>query len=210
MNETTEHTQAGAVTTTVASTVIRVAELDRSMNFYRDVFGCRIALREPDAALLLARDGFQIYLQATGQARRTRPAPIGVQYLMWATDSLAELKRVATRLRGYDRHTYTYTENGVTFVEGCDPDGGRVIVAYPSPSRLPRGAIASRVRGALRARTGAAAITASARSHRGDGRASEGTPARSAVKVGCGRELSADEIGQDRGLAQVRTLGGRQ
>jgi catechol 2,3-dioxygenase-like lactoylglutathione lyase family enzyme len=130
MKQATEPAQTGAATTTIASTVMRVAELDRSVNFYRDVFCCRVALREPDTALLLTPDGFQIYLHSTGPSRRPRLAPIGIQYLMWATDSQAELERVTTRLRAHDQATYTYTENGVTFVEGCDPDHGRVIIAY--------------------------------------------------------------------------------
>jgi catechol 2,3-dioxygenase-like lactoylglutathione lyase family enzyme len=67
MKQTTEPAHTGAATMTVASTVIRVAHLDRSVNFYRDVFCCRVALREPDTALLLTPDGFQIYLHSTGR-----------------------------------------------------------------------------------------------------------------------------------------------
>ena len=160
MTQAMEPAQTGGVTTTVASTVMRVADLDRSVDFYRDVFCCRVALREPDTALLLTPDGFQIYLHSTGPSRRPRLAPIGIQYLMWATDSQDELERVTTRLRAHDRATYTYTENGLTFVEGCDPDHGRVLVAYPSPSRLPRELIASRLRGVVRAATGAGATRA--------------------------------------------------
>jgi catechol 2,3-dioxygenase-like lactoylglutathione lyase family enzyme len=110
MKQATESAQTGGVTTTVASTVMRVADLDRSVDFYRDVFCCRVALREPDTALLLTPDGFQIYLHSTGPSRRPRLAPIGIQYLMWATDSQDELERVTTRLRAHDRATYTYTE----------------------------------------------------------------------------------------------------
>lgn len=43
MKQATDLPQTGGVTTTVASTVMRVAELDRSVNFYRDVFCCRVA-----------------------------------------------------------------------------------------------------------------------------------------------------------------------
>src|SRR5262245_37478666 len=114
MTQTTEPAHTRAATTMVASTVMRVADLDRSVNFYRDVFCCRVALREPDSALLLTPDGFQIYLHSSGLSRRPRLAPIGIQYLMWATDSQAELERVTTRLRAHDLSTYTYTENGVT------------------------------------------------------------------------------------------------
>jgi catechol 2,3-dioxygenase-like lactoylglutathione lyase family enzyme len=155
MKQAIEPVQASGVTMTVASTVIRVAELDRSVNFYCDVFCCRVALRDSDTALLLTPDGFQIYLHSQGPSRRPRLAPIGIQYLMWATDSPAELERVSSRLRAHDSATYAYTENGVTFVEGCDPDHGRVIVAFPSPGRLPRELIASRLRGVVRPGTGA-------------------------------------------------------
>src|SRR6478672_3405596 len=117
MTEATEPAHIGGVTTTVASTVIRVADLDRSVSFYRDVFCCRVALREPDTALLLTPDGFQIYLHSAGPSRRPRLAPIGIEYLMWATDSQAELERVTSRLRAFYPATNTYTENGLTFVE---------------------------------------------------------------------------------------------
>ena len=37
------------------------------------------------------------------------------------------------------------TENGVTVVEGLDPDGARVLIGYPSPFQLPRAVIAARL-----------------------------------------------------------------
>ncbi|BBY45204.1 hypothetical protein MCEL_34990 [Mycolicibacterium celeriflavum] len=138
---------------TVASALIRVAELERSVNFYRDVFSCSVAIHEENTALLLTPDGFQIYLHSTGQPRRPPLASLGVQYLMWATDSEAEFERLAGRLRVHDQDTYQYTENEMSFVEGCDPDGGRVFVAHPSPSRRPRQLIASRLRGVVRPRS---------------------------------------------------------
>ena len=138
------------VTAKVASSLMTVSDLDRSVNFYCDVFSCRVALRERDTALLLTPGGFQIYLHSKGPSRRPRIGATGVQYLMWATDSQAELQRISERLRAYDVATHSYTENGVTFVEGTDPDDGRVIVAYPSPGQLPREVIAPRLRGRLR------------------------------------------------------------
>ena len=137
-------------TATVASSLMTVSDLARSVNFYCNVFSCRVALHEQDTALLLTPRGFQIYLRAKGPSLRPRASATGVQYLMWATDSEEELRRISQRLSAYDVSTFTYTENGVTFVEGCDPDGGRVIVAHPSPSQLPREVIGSRLRGRLR------------------------------------------------------------
>jgi hypothetical protein len=134
----------------VASSLMTVSDVGRSVNFYCDVFACRVALHEQDTALLLTPGGFQIYLHSKGPSRRPRIGATGVQYLMWATDSQAELQRISQRLLAYDVATFSYTENGVTFVEGCDPDGGRVLVAYPSPCQLPREVIASRLGGRLR------------------------------------------------------------
>ncbi len=55
-------TQAGTeagFTAKVASSVIFVSDLDRSVEFYRNVFDCELAIRERDAALLLAPGGFR-------------------------------------------------------------------------------------------------------------------------------------------------------
>ena len=49
-------TEAG-LTAKVASSVIFVSDLDRSVEFYRNVFDCELAIRERDAALLLAPEG---------------------------------------------------------------------------------------------------------------------------------------------------------
>src|SRR3954454_1760871 len=144
--ETTSAQRTGAAAR-IASSVMRVSDVDRSVSFYCDVFSCRVALRERDAALLLTPNGFQIYVYSKAPSRRGGVGALGVQYLMWATDSEAELKRITQRLRAHDPATYSHTENGVTFVEGCEPDHGRVIVAYPSPSVFPRELIASRFRG---------------------------------------------------------------
>jgi catechol 2,3-dioxygenase-like lactoylglutathione lyase family enzyme len=137
-------------TVKVASVLMTVSDLARSVSFYCDVFSCRVALHEQDTALLLTPGGFQIYLHSNGPSRRARPGATGVEYLMWATDSQAELLRVSQRLFAYDVATFSYTEDGVTFVEACDPDGGRILVAYPSPRQFPREVIAPRLRGRLR------------------------------------------------------------
>ncbi len=129
----------------VASCVIRVSNLDRSLKFYCDVFSCRVLIHESDMALLLTPNGFQLYLHADSRFRHRGAATTGVQYLMWATDSESHLEQITQRLRAYDVATFSYTQGGVTFVEGCDPDGERVIIAHPSPRQLPREVIAKRL-----------------------------------------------------------------
>ncbi len=54
----------------VASSVMQVANLDRSVSYYCDVFSCRVALRERDATLLLTPDDFQIYMYVQKGASR--------------------------------------------------------------------------------------------------------------------------------------------
>lgn len=146
MNTDSPDSEAGIVAD-VASCVIRVSDLDRSLRFYCDVFSCRVLIRESDMALLLTPNGFQIYMHAASRFRRRGAATIGVQYLMWATNSESDLAEITQRLRAYDVATYSYVQGGVTFVEACDPDGERVIVAYPGPRQLPREVIAKRLRG---------------------------------------------------------------
>lgn len=133
---------------TVSSAVMQVCELNRSVNYYRDAFLCRVAVHEPDSALLLTPGGFQIYMYARGGASvRDAVGRVGVKSLIWAAETETELQRIAARLRTYDPATDTRTMNGVTFVDACDPDGIRVMVAYPSPAQLPRELIAPRFRG---------------------------------------------------------------
>ncbi|MGA8547930.1 MAG: VOC family protein [Mycobacterium sp.] len=136
-----------AIAADVASCLIRVSNMDRSLKFYCDVFKCRVLIRESDMALLSTTNGFQLYLQADSGFRHRGAGRIGVQYLMWATDSESDLEQIAQRLRAYDVAAYSYTQGGVSFVEGCDPDRERVIIAYPSPRELPREMIAKRLHG---------------------------------------------------------------
>ena len=128
----------------VASCAIRVRELDPSLKFYCDVFSCNVAVRETDMALPVAPNGFHIYLHAPSRHRRAANTA-GVQYLLWATDTESDLQEFAQRLRAYDPAVFSHNENGVTVIEGLDPDGVRVLIGYPSPFQLPRTVIAARL-----------------------------------------------------------------
>jgi len=125
----------------VTSSVIFVSDIDRSVDFYRDVFACEVTIRKPQAALLLAPGGFQIYL--IGRSART-PHPsggIGPQYLIWAVNSADDLQELEQALRRYGRTTHTYISGGVTFIAGRDPDGIRILMAHPGPDEFPRSVI---------------------------------------------------------------------
>ena len=131
----------------VASSVVRVSDLRRSVRFYADVFGFHVAVREHNVALLVSPSGFQLYLNSIDPSRRHDHGTIGVEFLIWATDSREQLDEIAARLKQHDPTVFVHTEHDITFVEACDPDKTRVVVAYPSPDRLPRQVIASVLRG---------------------------------------------------------------
>lgn len=130
----------------IASCLMRVSDLDSSMNFYCDVFECHVAIHEPDAALLLTPDGFQIYLRTQEASRTGGITDIGVEQIIWSASSEEELHRIERRLRTHYPSTYTNTLHGITFVEGIDPDDIRVLITFPTPQQLPREVIDRRFR----------------------------------------------------------------
>jgi catechol-2,3-dioxygenase len=132
----------------VAAAVLRVANLERTLQFYCDVFSCRVAIREADMALLLTPNNFELYVHERSEyVSRGGVGNFGTQHLMWATDNQSEMQRITERLSAYDTSAYSHNVDGMTVLEGRDPDGCRVIVGYPSPRRVPRAVIAERLRG---------------------------------------------------------------
>lgn len=132
----------------VTSSVVFVAELERSAEFYRDIFSCEVKIQTPGAALLLAPGGFQIYLIPRGSKASHHVGGIGVQYLMWAVETagaLVDLEQAIKDRGGRTSRTYTYASGGVSFLESRDPDGIRIMVAYPNPERLPRSLVENRL-----------------------------------------------------------------
>ena len=129
----------------VASAVIVVAELERSLSFYQEIFDCTVALRQGNGALMLTPGGFEIYLMAKGSRKSHPTGGIGEQHLMWATDSAAALSHFEQLLKDRGAYIYTHDSAGVTFVEGHDPDGIRVIITHPSPQQQPRAVLDSRL-----------------------------------------------------------------
>jgi extradiol dioxygenase family protein len=72
--DTDDQTRQREISVDVASCVVRVSDLDRSLKFYCDVFSCRLAIREADVALLLTPKGFQIYLHHDHQELHHSPS----------------------------------------------------------------------------------------------------------------------------------------
>jgi catechol 2,3-dioxygenase-like lactoylglutathione lyase family enzyme len=122
----------------VASSVMYVSELERSVTFYRDLFKCAVTLRSAEAALLLTAEGFQLYSIQRGKHAERYPNGLGHHLLMWATDSAEGLDSLKHALQDTGNYVDTHTSGGVTFLEGRDPDGLRVLIAHPDPAQHPR------------------------------------------------------------------------
>lgn len=129
--------------TRVASAILFVCQLDRSIEFYRDVLLCRATIHTGDSALLLDPDGFQLYLIARGTRAEHPFGGIGLQCLIWAADSDKELRRLDRALQDRGGRTETRTSGGVSFLSARDPDGNRILIAHPRPARQPRAVIGS-------------------------------------------------------------------
>lgn len=78
----------------VTSCLMRVFDLERSVNFYRDVFEWHVALHEPNAALLLTPGGFRIYIRAHEAYGPRGIDDVGVEEIIWSAGSEAELNRI--------------------------------------------------------------------------------------------------------------------
>jgi len=130
----------------IASCLMRVSDLDRSVKFYGDVFHCDVAIYEADAALLLTPDGFEIYLRTHEASRTGGITDIGVEQIIWSAGSEEELRRIEQRMRVHDPDTYSNTLGDMSFVDGADPDGIRVLITHPTPQQLPREIIDRRLR----------------------------------------------------------------
>ena len=115
----------------LSAAIIFVRDLARSRDFYKGVFGLHEEASSGEAVVLTANSGDRLLLRALGKA----PHPsgnIGVQYLVWAAQEPDELARCERALKESDAFVERRSEQGVTVVEGRDPDNIPLIVVHPS------------------------------------------------------------------------------
>lgn len=80
----------------VTSSVIFVADVDRSVDLHCEVLSCEVSIHDGGAALLLAPGGYQLYLIGRGGRAWHPSGAIGPQYLIWAVDSALALQEILT------------------------------------------------------------------------------------------------------------------
>jgi catechol 2,3-dioxygenase-like lactoylglutathione lyase family enzyme len=131
----------------LGSVVIFVHDLKRSVDFYEDILGLEVADRSTTAALLNNAAGTQLILRAMGPGVSRALGAVGVQYVVWTAAGKDDLDRCERALRNRAAHRETRVGDGVTVVEGRDPDDLRVVVSYPGPDEVPLHKIPPRIYG---------------------------------------------------------------
>jgi|SRR5262245_1249966 len=125
--------------------VVFVSDLAQSLSFYQPLLRYPIAVRDADAALLTGPNGSQLYLRQAGDGS-THQGGVGVQWVGWTAGDADDLDRCSELLKELGAYVNRDTSEGMTLVEGRDPDGLPVIIVYPGAENSPRHVIHNRVR----------------------------------------------------------------
>jgi catechol-2,3-dioxygenase len=119
----------------LSAAVVFVRNLDRSLKFYTEVLGLAVIDRSPTAVLLGADDGPQLVLRAFGENAAHPLGSLGVQYLIWMTDSRDDLDRRTALLQQRSAFQQTHSNGDAVTVEGRDPDDLVVMIGYRPPGQ---------------------------------------------------------------------------
>ena len=119
--------------------VLFVSDLERSVRFYRDVFGMEVIAREPraNAAFLrLPRSGNHHDLGLFGVGTAGGPkrrGAIGLYHLAWQFDTIDELAAARENLLGAGAYTGESSHGATKSVYGVDPDGNEFELMWMLP-----------------------------------------------------------------------------
>ncbi|MGZ4555769.1 MAG: hypothetical protein ACXVXZ_08485, partial [Mycobacteriaceae bacterium] len=113
--------------------------------------GARIAVRtavthrDPTASFLSAPNGTELCLRELRKGVLHRRGGIGLQYIIWTAVDENDLARCEAVLRAEKAHLRTGSFDGITAVEGRDPEGVSVLISYPAPGDARPSALAPRI-----------------------------------------------------------------
>jgi catechol-2,3-dioxygenase len=118
--------------------VLFVADLDRSLRFYTEVFGMEVIAREPraDAAFLrLPRSGnhHDLGLFGIGTGAGPKRRGIGLYHLAWQVDTIDELASAREALLTAGALTGQSSHGATKSLYGADPDGNEFEIMWMLP-----------------------------------------------------------------------------
>jgi catechol-2,3-dioxygenase len=120
--------------------VLFVADVDRAVRFYTDVFGMELIAREAGlngAFMRLARSGNHHDLGLfgiTGAVPRP-PRSVGLYHLGWQLDTVDELVEFRQTLLDSGAYTGESSHGATKSIYGVDPDGNQFEVMWMLPRR---------------------------------------------------------------------------
>jgi hypothetical protein len=127
---------------TTRSALVAVSDLDRSIEFYRELGPFEVVLREDDVALLgeASPDSFGLILRQTSSIypTRHRQQSLGLRLITFNVGSLGELDRIELQLRKSDHFTErrNVAEGASEVVLGRDPDNLPLVFVYYAEETL--------------------------------------------------------------------------
>jgi len=128
---------------------LKVADLDRSLAFYRDALGFHVQGRIGDQAAFLSADGayhHHIGLNTFDSAGGAAPAPgtTGLYHLALVYPTREELARAASTVREHISHGSDHGVSEAVYLS--DPDGNGIELYWDRPTeewpRTPQGGLA--------------------------------------------------------------------
>ena len=138
-------TQTMAAEARLSLAIMYVRDLDASTAFYTELLGLKVTDREPTAALLASAAGSRLILRSMGADAMRAPGSIGVQFVVWAAATDKDLDRAERVLKARSAYVETRRGDDYTVIEGRDPDGSPVLIAYPPPDEVPLHALPARI-----------------------------------------------------------------
>jgi catechol-2,3-dioxygenase len=118
--------------------VLYVRDLDRSVDFYRDVLGFELVDRRRDQmAFLRAKDSENHHDLGLARVGMQAPSPpegsVGLYHLAWEVGRIQDLVPVMEALRKRGALTGASDHGATKSVYGLDPDGNEFEVMWPVP-----------------------------------------------------------------------------
>jgi catechol 2,3-dioxygenase-like lactoylglutathione lyase family enzyme len=124
-----------------------VQDLDRSVDFYREVLALEVSDHSPTACLLTSASGSQLIVRSMGSGGVHSLGGVGVQYVIWTAADREDLDRCERTLKKLSAHRETRVGGPVKAVEGRDPDDIVVMIIYPGPNEVPLRELPARIYG---------------------------------------------------------------
>jgi CBS domain-containing protein len=129
----------------LASALVHVSDLARSLEFYQPLLQYPVTVRDPDAAVLAGPFGSQLCLRQAGAKSSGRSDDgVGLQLVSWTAGGRDDLDRCKELLEKRGGYVGLHTTEGISLLEGRDPDGLPVLIAHSGPDEALRDFVSPR------------------------------------------------------------------